>query len=82
MNKKSYDGIKAHYTSEQLDELEALSRTMSRMDLTVKIKLINMARYALKLETENKRYNLDELFKDVTPEAMQKLNQETAWFRK
>ena len=53
---RSYDGVKAHYTLEQLDELERYARGMCRMDLTDKMKLINMARYALMLEVERDEY--------------------------
>jgi len=53
---KSYDGVKAHYTAEQLDELEKRAREWSRMDQTDKLKLINMARYALRVEAERDEY--------------------------
>lgn len=53
---KSYEGVKAHYTPDQLDELEAKSRAWSRMDMSDKLKLINMARYALKMERERNDY--------------------------
>ena len=51
---KSYEGVKAHYTLDQLADLEKHANEMSRMDKTDKLKLINMARYALQVEDENK----------------------------
>lgn len=51
------DAIKCHYDHATLDQLEAGARELSRMDWTVKVRLINQARRALELEAQLKGTN-------------------------
>ena len=47
---KSYEGMKLHSSREDLERHEKAALSMSRMDLTDKMKLINQSHHAIRLE--------------------------------